>query len=389
MEWLLTTLKWYGYLLVLGIIFYPLTKKIFHRYFDSGYAFSKTIAIICITYTTFLLSIFKILPFGQAELLIITALYFLINIVIAIKDSDIQPTSKNSVTITLSTSFITRKKFFILLFEELLFFTSLLFLTYIRGQEPSLRGLEKFMDFGFMNSIGRSHFFPPLDMWYSGDPTHPAGYAINYYYFGHLSGEMLIKLTNTLPFIGYNLVLATILAQGMAMGFSLAGNMIYCVKKYVLKQKKTMLHVFTFGLLGSLIMNFGGNLHTIYLFTSGYPNETPIPFWKIISTFNPSKYWYPNATRFIPFTIHEFPGYSYVVADLHGHVFDIPFVLFTLSLLFAFYFNYKVRIEETEAPVIEHPKKHKKVHEVIHEQIVKVRPFSSFASIITAIMLGF
>ena len=388
MEWLLTTLKWYGYLFVLGIIFYPLTKKLFHRFFDSGYAFSKTLAIICITYTSFLLSNFKILPFGQIELLIIAAVYFLINIVIAIKESDIQPTTKNAVTITLSTSFLTRKKFFIIVFEELLFLAGLIFLTYIRGQEPSLRGLEKFMDFGFMNSIGRARFFPPLDMWYSGDPSHPAGYAINYYYFGHLSGEMLIKLTNTLPFIGYNLVLATILGQGLVMGFSLAGNMIYAVKKYILKQKKTMVHVFTFGLLGSLIMNLGGNLHTIYLFTSGYPNESPIPFWKIMGGFNPSKYWYPNATRFIPYTIHEFPSYSYVVSDLHGHVFDIPFVLFTLALLFAFYFNYKVRNEPEEQPVVEHPKKHKRVHEAVHTVVAKVKPFSTFASIIASILVG-
>ena len=45
-----------------------------------------------------------------------------------------------------------------------------------------------------------------------------------------------------------------------------------------------------------------------------------------------SNYWYPNATRFIPLTIHEFPSYSYVVSDLHGHVLDIPFVLLILAI---------------------------------------------------------
>src|SRR5439155_25382729 len=43
-----------------------------------------------------------------------------------------------------------------------------------------------------------------------------------------------------------------------------------------------------------------------------------------------------SSDLFIPFTIHEFPSYSYVVADLHGHVFDIPFVLLTLALLVVF-----------------------------------------------------
>ncbi len=45
----------------------------------------------------------------------------------------------------------------------------------------------------------------------------------------------------------------------------------------------------------------------------------------------PNSYWYPNATRFIYNTIHEFPIYSWVVSDLHGHVLDIPFVLLTIA----------------------------------------------------------
>ncbi|MDP4181581.1 MAG: DUF2298 domain-containing protein, partial [Bacillota bacterium] len=33
--------------------------------------------------------------------------------------------------------------------------------------------------------------------------------------------------------------------------------------------------------------------------------------------------------------IHEFPLYSFVVSDLHGHVLDIPIVLLTIALLFS------------------------------------------------------
>ena len=45
------------------------------------------------------------------------------------------------------------------------------------------------------------------------------------------------------------------------------------------------------------------------------------------------RYWYANATRFIPFSIHEFPSYSFVVSDSHGHVLSIPFVLLLIGLL--------------------------------------------------------
>jgi uncharacterized membrane protein len=57
-------------------------------------------------------------------------------------------------------------------------------------------------------------------------------------------------------------------------------------------------------------------------------------------------YWYPDATRFIGFdpetkdkTIHEFPLYSFVVSDLHGHMNDIPVILFFLAFLFSCFLN--------------------------------------------------
>ncbi|MEO6508407.1 MAG: DUF2298 domain-containing protein, partial [Patescibacteria group bacterium] len=106
------------------------------------------------------------------------------------------------------------------------------------------------------------------------------------------------------------------------------------------------------------ILNLGGNLHTIYIFTKGYENESPVPFWKIMDSLNSLKYWYPNATRFIPFTIHEFPSYSYVVADLHGHVFDIPFVLLTLAVLFHMIYSHYTPLESE--PVTK-PVKNKKM----------------------------
>ncbi len=324
MAWIYTTFTWYFALLVLGIIFVPLTKKIFGEYFlDWGYPFSKVLAILLLTYAMFIAGIFKLLPFVQSNLIILIFLFILFNGYVLVQKS-------KSPTFRLSS-------FMLVLFEEFLFIAALFFWTMVRGQEPSIRGLEKFMDFGFINSILRSKFFPPLDIWLSADPTHPAGYPINYYYFGHLVGAVLIRLTGIVPSAGYNLILSSIFAICVTQVFSLVVNMVY---RYVYREKSNFLRPFLFlklivlGLVGSFIVNLGGNLHTIYAFTRGYPNDNPLPFWQILSNYNPTKYWYPNATRFIPFTIHEFPSYSYVVADLHGHVFDIPFVLLTLTLLF-------------------------------------------------------
>lgn len=344
MEWLKQSFEWYFYLFFLGIIFYPLTKVIFKKFsLDSGYPFAKTLAIIFTSYTIFLLSSLKIIPFTRLSLFLILGIVGILNIIVFKKIKK----NRHSKYPTTNIFFLT--------FEELLFFSSFLFLTFIRGQEPSIRGLEKFMDFGFINSILRSKYFPPLDIWLSADNINPNGYSINYYYFGHLTGAFLIKLTNFSPSSGYNLILSTIFAQGITLVFSIVINLLFPFEK-----KINLLKLIFYGLLGSFIVNLAGNLQTIYVLTSGYPNDQPIPFWRILSLCNSlspqfcqsvgkslTPYWYPNATRFIPFTIHEFPSYSYVVADLHGHVFDIPFVLTTLAIIILIFLNFKTNIEQT------------------------------------------
>lgn len=331
MNWIYQTLYWYFFLLTLGLIFFPLTKKIFYKFFDSGYAFSKTLAIIILSYGIFVLGFLKILPFSRESLFFLLLVSFIINFFLFIKDKKNQNKKEGENN---------QMNLKMIIVQEFIFLFSLFFWVLVRGQEPSIRGLEKFMDFGFINSILRAKYFPPLDMWLSGN-------SINYYYFGHLTGAVLVKLINVPPEQGYNLILATLFALGITQAFSLSFNLIY----YFSQNLKNSIVA---GILGSFLVNLGGNLHTIYAFTKGYPNEQPIPFWQIFSfcnTFfqkncwekgiNLISYWYPNATRFIHNTIHEFPSYSYVVADLHGHVFDIPFVLLTLSFLFVFYTNLK------------------------------------------------
>lgn len=331
MEQIFIFLIWYFYIAVIGLIFFPLTSLIFKKFnFDLGYPFGKTLAIIFLSYFIFVLGSFKIISFNQLNLLFLLIIFFLINLFIFKKNKlEFSSFSKN------------------LIFEEFLFFIAFSFWTYIRSHEPSIRTLEKFMDFGFINSILRSNFFPPIDIWYPPEP-------INYYYFGHLTGAVLIKLINIPPSIGYNLILSTLFALGISQIFSLTANLITFFDK---KINKVFLILISF--LTTFIVNLGGNLHTIYVLTKGYPNENPIPFWKIFSFCNslfPSicqelkeqlyPYWYPNATRFIPYTIHEFPSYSYVVADLHGHVFDIPFVILTIAFLFITFLYLKERVDK-------------------------------------------
>jgi uncharacterized membrane protein len=144
---------------------------------------------------------------------------------------------------------------------------------------------------------------PPNDMWFSGN-------QINYYYLGHFINAMLIKLTQLPSDIGYNLMIATIVALSSLATFTLAAS-------FPFKKKETTKTKIKRGLLATLIVNFAGTLHTAtFLF------KKPL-----------SSYWYMDSIRLIPKTIQELPLYSYVVSDLHSHLSNIPWVLFSLISL--------------------------------------------------------
>jgi uncharacterized membrane protein len=225
---------------------------------------------------------------------------------------------------------VLKKNIRIFLLEEVIFLAGLFFWAYIRANNPDIHGLEKFMDFGFLNSILRSNYFPPKDMWYTPFP-------INYYFFGHLATAVLTKLSFLPSFITYNLMLATLFALTFSASFSIGMNLFEKANSFA----KSVIA----GLISAFLVSFGGNLTTIYAFFKPYtPADSPMPFWQLpfLPFSFPNSYWYPNATRFIYHTIHEFPIYSFVVSDLHGHVLDIPFVLLTILAIFVLLNNKKV-----------------------------------------------
>lgn len=309
---LATILWWWFSLFVLGVSLLPLLVLFFKNFIDKGYFFAKILSIIFLSYISFVLGVLHLIPFSRNALFVIVAIFFLISFLTQ---------RKNLPT------FFTRRFLRFVVVEEIVFLIVLCLWTFIRGFNSEIHGLEKFMDFGFMNSILRSEFFPPRDMWLT-------PYSINYYYFGHLYSAVLTKFSGIPSYLTYNLILGTIAGFCFGASFSLGMNFISPV---IVKMRK--LKLLFAGILSGLLVTFAGNLHTIYTLFKPYENEHPVPPWSLSfspGTF-PNNYWYPNATRFIYNTIHEFPIYSWVVADLHGHVLDIPFVLLTIALLYSFY----------------------------------------------------
>jgi len=297
-------LKWWLFIAGIGLIFLPLTKKVFANFFDQGYLFAKVLGILFSSYFVWLLASLKILPFNQLTILLVLILGVAVNFLIF---------RKNRIC--------SHSLLIIFLLEEIMFLTTLIGWSLIRGFQPDIQGLEKFMDFGFVNSILKARYFPPIDMWF-------AGKSINYYYFGHFITAFLTRLSGINPAITYNLMIATLFAFCFSLTFSLTGNLIYfSLKNNLIKMKLIIIS----GLISAFLISLGANLHpSFYNFKMKILNK---PYCDGAKT-----YWYPNATRYIGYcpdvddkTIHEFPSYSFIVSDLHGHVSDIPFVLLFLA----------------------------------------------------------
>ncbi|MDO8638080.1 MAG: DUF2298 domain-containing protein [Candidatus Daviesbacteria bacterium] len=303
---LLFVLQWWFIWFILGIAFLPLTSTIFSSFFDRGYIFSKILGLLLLSYTTWFLASLKILPFANWSILLVFAIFAVLNLKFL--------SSKGRSTFG--------GKIFIL--EEALFLGGLIFWSFIRAYEPSIHGLEKFMDFGYINSILRTDYFPPKDIWMT-------PFSINYYYFGHFTSALLSKVSGINSIISYNLTLSSLFALTLTASFSLGANLI----RFTTNDRRLTILA---GTLSAFLVTLGGNLQTIYAFFQNYSPDNAVPFWTLSPMLNFVGYWYPNATRFIPFTIHEFPLYSFVVADLHGHVFNIPFVLLLLAILIKIFF---------------------------------------------------
>ena len=309
--WLLGTdfftfMIWWGILWIMGLVFMPVTARIFHGFDDNGWMYSKVLAVVICGYVEWLLTSLKLIHFTTLSCIVITILCGLLSVVYGMygKQKEIFPWKQAKLIYR----------------EEIIFFVMFLLWTYMAGFHPAAHGTEKYMDFGFMKSMMRSTTLPSEDMWY-------AGKAFNYYYGGQYFAVFLTKLTGTKVEITYNLMRTMIAAFAFVLPFSLVRQML---KDKLGKRGRAWITDFG-GILAGLSVSMSGNLHYII-------------YGKIFTLLGIREdYWFPSTTRFIGFdppvtgdeTIHEFPSYSFVLGDLHAHVINVFFVLAVLGILYA------------------------------------------------------
>ncbi len=308
---------WWAYILLIGAVFLPLAILIFPKFYDKGYLFAKTLGIAIMSYIVWLLASIKFVPFSRVTIFIIFIFSAIVMYGLFRRNSKMLETLKSKAFIKT------------IAIQEGMFFVTLCFWSFLRGLKPDIEGLEKFMDLGFVNTILKSEYMPPQDMWFAGE-------YINYYYYGHYITAFLTRLTGISSYVTYNIMMATLFAFSFVLSFSLVSNLL------ALFSKTKLGHRIWGGIVSALLMALGGNLHVIVF---GYI----LPAMKKMGVKFDSgleirdRYWFPDATRYIGHnpdradrTIHEFPFYSFVVSDLHAHVINVPFVITIIALCFSF-----------------------------------------------------
>ena len=306
---------WYLLALVLGAAAMPLTGRLFRRFQDRGWMFSKVTAIAVSGFITWFLVAIKIIKFTTMTCIVVTLVCAAASLILYCRE---QKAGFECIPFA---------HLDLVYAEELLFFAAFLLWTYFAGFHPAAYGTEKFMDYGFMEAMMRSKTLPATDLWYSQG-------KINYYYGGQYFTVFLTKLSGAKVELTYNLMRTFVAGLAFAMPFSLVHQMVTDRLGKTRSRWKKALPSVT-GILAGISVSIAGNMHYVVY-------GQIIPFIQKLKGEEVSSYWFPDATRYIGFnpdvedkTIHEFPCYSFVHGDLHAHVVDIMFVLLILGLLYA------------------------------------------------------
>ena len=293
---------WWLSLFLLGMLTYPIIKKVLRNFGNLSYLFSKIFALLLLTYLTWILS--HLFSYSSATIVLALAIMLFCSIFVFLNAESRQTFSKFEIRSVVE--------------GELIFVSIFAFFLLIRAFRPEIGGLdigmvgEKWMDLAFLNAVGRSDWFPPIDPWFSSKVIDC------YYYFSYLVTSIMIKITSIRASIAYNLAVATYAALLGSAVFGIAANL--CRKK-------------TGGLIAVIFVLFIGNLGVLAPLWMEISRGASI--FHALTTPNVSYFWLPS--RVVPDGITEFPFFTFILGDLHPHLVAMPFQMLVLALLLEMY----------------------------------------------------
>ncbi len=320
---LLAVLVWWLAVEIIGLLAWPLAFVVFGRFLERGYILAKSLGLLLVAYLVWLAASLRLLPNALPTILLALFLLALLSLYLL---------GRNGRQMWA----FWRERWPLVAVSEAIFALAFLLFVGIRVLNPDLwqpwLGGEKMMEFAFLNAILKSAHFPPYDPYFAG------GY-VNYYYYGQFVVAVIIKLTGIEPAVAFNLAIPTL--------FALTAGNAFCVG-YNLSLVEGAGRLVS-GLLSSIMVAVLGNLASMaqivrklgdvggLVFRSSIPGLEGLVrigpgIIKVLGghPLPPFDYWSP--TRVIPFTINEFPFFSFLFADLHPHMINIPFTILVVAL---------------------------------------------------------
>jgi YYY domain-containing protein len=337
-------LSWWFILQILGWLSLPIVHRIFGWLPDRGYAFTKPVGLLIISYIVWLGASTRILSNDLGGIFVALLLLAAISTWLFFKDQ-----AGKSLLVFL------KKNMKLVLTVEVLFTACFALWAVLRAYAPDKimsAGGEKFMEIGFLNAILNSRSFPPLDPWLS-------GFGISYYYFGYVMMAIVTRLTSVPSGVGFDLYDALLYALAACCAFGIVYNLVAgALDRRKGKALSTVgnSQPIAFGLIGALLVTSMGNLEGLF---EGLHSANILPerFWQWLNipdlasapasgSFFPgltNGWWWWRASRVIQdldltykpigvSPISEFPFFSFLLGDNHPHVLGLPFVMLAIAM---------------------------------------------------------
>ncbi|UCH86425.1 MAG: hypothetical protein JSU97_07825, partial [Dehalococcoidia bacterium] len=314
-----------------GLIVFPISFVFFNRLPDRGYAFTKVMGLLLVSYCLWIGATLGIYPNSRGSIILIMILLACLSAVLAGRHRQ-------------ELGDFLRKGWPYLLVVEGLFFSTFVIAVCLRSFAPEIQWGEKPFELAFVNAINRSEFFPADDPWLSGS-------SISYYHFGYLMASTLTKLTGLGTNYTFYLTLSLVAALAATAIFGVVYNLLASARmatdKALAVAPKLMPRVVVFGLVGAGLLLLVSNLEGIFemLAAHGVGSEAFYKDWVGVYNLNgpesthewyPTKFWWWwRATRIgSDWDIQEFPFFSFHFGDLHPHVLALPFTITAVAIAF-------------------------------------------------------
>ncbi len=296
-----------------GALGLPVSRFVFSASSDGGYAFSKILSWFAVGYLTFLVATLGLAPLAFPASILALLVWAAGNAFVHWKCADhMAPPPKLSQIIT----------------TELIFLSVCVGIVIIKGFHPEIYQIERFMDFGFIETLRNSTSLPLADLWLAGE-------TLNYYYLSHFIGFVILTLTGIPSVPGFFILI------GFIMGTLAAAIARFSidVALYIVRGKEE---------LSRMAKASAAGVSVFVAVFSGCWYMIPWAIHRIGFAFGMGEmpnFFYPEPTRAIAGTITEMPIFSFLVADIHAHVWGMLTALLVLTIAFSLWRDASAKLD--------------------------------------------